>query len=194
MIKVGITGGIGSGKTTVCKIIESMGYPVYYADVRAKALMTGNKVVKKKIIDLFGKDAYFSNGRLNRKVISAIVFNDKSMLELLNKIVHPAVKEDGENWFANLSSTLAFKEAALLVESNSYKELDYLIVVTCPIELRIERVMKRDKVSRDKVLARMKNQISEEEKISYADFVIVNDGNEDVSKQIKTILDKIKKP
>jgi dephospho-CoA kinase len=127
MIKVGITGGIGSGKTTVCKLFETLDVPVYYADDRAKKLMTSNAEVKKAISHLFGNEAYYRNGRLNRPFISAQVFKNKPMLKKLNAIVHPAVKIDGDQWFAEQHTKFALKEAALLIESGSYKSMDKLI-------------------------------------------------------------------
>ena len=132
MYKVGITGGIASGKTTICKIFELLGVPVYYADDRAKQLMTASKVIKHQIITLFGTEAYFKNGRLNRKYIGSIAFNDPPILKKLNAIVHPAVIQDGHDWFEKLKDVpYALKEAALLIESGSYKTLDKTIVVTC---------------------------------------------------------------
>jgi dephospho-CoA kinase len=189
MIKVGITGGIGSGKTTVCKIFEKYKIPVYYADDRAKKLMTANKEVKSAIINIFGKDVYFLNGRLNRKKLASMVFNDKELLNQLNSIVHPAVAQDGEEWFASLGKKkFALKEAALLIESGSYKKLDKLIVVTCPQDIRIQRVMIRDKVSKEAVLSRIKNQLAESKKVKLADFIINNDGEHDLESQVKHII------
>jgi dephospho-CoA kinase len=187
MIKVGITGGIGSGKTTVCKQFEAKGIPVYYADDRAKKLMTSDKKVKAAIIDLFSKDAFFSNGRLNRKYISSQIFQNKELLAKLNSIVHPAVKMDGEKWFAMQTTHFAIKEAALLIEAGSFKELDKIIVVTCPEEIRINRVMKRDSASRVDVERRIKAQMPEAEKVKYADYVIVNDGVIDLNSQIEKV-------
>jgi dephospho-CoA kinase len=191
MIKVGITGGIGSGKTTVCKQFEAKGIPIYYADDRAKKLMTSDKKVKAAIIDLFSKDAYFSNGRLNRKYLSSQIFQNKELLAKLNSIVHPAVKIDGEKWFAMQTTHFAIKEAALLIEAGSYKELDKIIVVTCPEETRINRVMKRDSASKEDVERRIKAQMPETEKVKYADYVIVNDGVADLHSQIENIYESL---
>jgi dephospho-CoA kinase len=190
MIKVGITGGIGSGKTTVCNIFETFGIPVYNADDRAKKLMTSNKILKSQISDLLGSDAYFKNGRLNRKHIGNIVFKDKNKLAALNALVHPAVAKDGQAWFEQKKiegHPYAIKEAALLIESKSYKELDKLIVVTAPLELRIERVMKRDKVPREGVEARIKNQMDEQERLKYADFIIENNDEQSLIGQVNNI-------
>ena len=184
-LRVGITGGIGSGKTTVCKIFECLGVPVYYADDRAKTLMTENENVVKKVRMLFGPEAYQKDGRLNRSYIAAIVFEDKRKLQSLNSIVHPAVFEDGERWNACQSDVpYTLKEAALLFESGGHKFLDKIITVFAPVELRIERVMLRDGVSKEAVLTRMKNQMPEDEKIRLADFVIHNDGMQSLIQQV----------
>ncbi|MEE9439485.1 MAG: dephospho-CoA kinase [Saprospiraceae bacterium] len=176
MINVGITGGIGSGKTTVCKIFESIGIPIYYADFEAKRLMYKNKNLKQKIKDLLGNQAYYSNGRLNKPYVASIVFNDKKILNSLNTLVHPVVTQDATNWSAKQNSKYCIREAALLVENSSYKQLDYLIVVTAPIEIRIKRVVQRDNTDISKVQLRIKNQLSENEKVKVADFVIDNGG------------------
>ena len=176
IISVGITGGIGSGKTTVCKIFESMGVPVYYADKRAKYLMTHNWELKTKIKSLLGKNAYHRNGRLNRQAVAQKIFNNRSLLEKVNSLVHPAVHQDALAWFSSLDKTpYALYEAALLVENGSYKSFDKLIVVSAPESLRIDRVVRRDKTSRKEVALRIKNQLPESEKIKVADYVIVND-------------------
>ena len=184
MIKVGITGGIGSGKTTVCKLFEKMDVPVYYADLEAKKLMNSDKELKQKIKELLGTDAYHRNGRLNRKHVASIVFNDKKKLESLNAIVHPAVAQDSKKWFSNQKVNYAIKEAALLVENASYKQLDYLIVVTAPVEMRIKRVVKRDKTDYNQVKLRIANQLSEIQKKKVADFIIDNSGDVSLISQV----------
>lgn len=187
MIKVGITGGIGSGKTFACKLFELMGVPVYDADNRAKKLMSSNKSLKKSIINLLGKEAYFSNGRLNRKFIAQNVFKNAILLNELNALVHPAVALDGEEWFKKAKQAghpYAIKEAALLIESQSYKLLDKLILVTAPLEVRVSRVIKRDKTTRENVLSRISKQMDDEEKRKYADYIIENDGEKSVIEQV----------
>jgi dephospho-CoA kinase len=151
--------------------------------------MTYDKVLKSRIKELFGPQSYHRNGRLNRQYIASIVFNNKTKLEELNALVHPTVAKDGESWFNNISSPYcyALKEAALMVESGSYKSLDKLIVVTAPESSRISRVMSRDKVSEAAVRARIKNQMPEEEKLKYADFTINNDDRTGLLKQIQAI-------
>jgi dephospho-CoA kinase len=186
-LKIGITGGIGSGKTTVCKIFETLGIPVYYADERAKWLMTNDLELVKNIKILFGKAAY-NDGILNRSYIAEIAFSDPQKLEQLNSLVHPAVLRDGEIWqesHPNVPYTL--KEAALLFESGSYKQLDKIIVVTAPLELRIQRVLQRDQTSREAVEARIAKQMLEEEKIKRADFIIINDNTHALIPQVLQI-------
>lgn len=190
MLKVGITGGIGTGKTTVCKLFEELAVPVYYADDRAKWLMNHQPDVRLALINIFGKEVYDNKGLLNRKYLSAIVFNNKSKLEQLNAIVHPAVFEDSNNWQkqqeqAGFSYTL--KEAALLFETGTYKQLDKIIVVTAPETLRISRVMLRDKVSKEEVEKRIKSQLPQAEKEARADFLIQNIELEKLFPQIHQI-------
>jgi dephospho-CoA kinase len=183
-LKVGITGGIGSGKTTVCKIFEELGAPVYYADERAKALMTNNKALKNNILGLLGENAYFENGELNRPFIASVVFRDKAKLQQLNDLVHPAVREDGQAWHDSQTAPYTLKEAALLVENGSFRDLDALIVVTAPLEIRLQRVMQRDGADRETVEARMRNQLPEQEKLKHADFVVLNDGEHGLIEQV----------
>lgn len=192
MIKIGVTGGIGSGKSTVCKIFESLNFPVYYADDRARQVMTSNKNVKHQIISLFGKEAYHNNGRLNKDHLSAAIFANPGLRKQLNNIVHPAVIEDGIKWMENQTAAIVVKEAALLIESGSYKAMDYIILVTCPEEIRINRVMKRNKLSREQVENRIKSQLSEAQMMPYADFIVVNDGSQSLISQTLQILKKIK--
>lgn len=188
MLKVGVTGGIGSGKTTVCKIFEKLGIPVYYADERAKLLMVENPALIQKIKALFGAKAYFKNGSLNRKYIASFAFTDKQKLAQLNAVVHPVVFEDTAHWqkqHENFPYTI--KEAALLIESGSYKNLDKLILVTAPIEVRLQRVLRRDGLSEAAIRRRMESQMSEAEKAKYADFTINNDGSESLIRQVWTL-------
>ena len=179
MKKIGITGGIGSGKTTICKVFESLNVPVYYADDEAKNIYLKNSELKLQIIDVFGKDIYHGNGQINRQKLSDIVFNDKDKLEILNRLVHPVVARDFKEWCEiNANSSYIIKEAALLIETGSYKELDYLIYVSAPLEERIDRVVYRDNNSREEVLARIKNQMPESDKIRHADLILENDNNQ----------------
>ena len=174
MLKIGLTGGIGSGKSTVAQIFEVLGIPVYYADIEAKRLMNEDPELRSAIIKIFGEQAYKEN-ILDRKYISSIVFSDPAKLEKLNSIVHPATKKDGEDWMDRQKTPYAIHQAALIFEANVNEHLDQVIGVSSPMELKIKRVMQRDKVSRDEVLRRMDRQLEEEVKMSKCDVVIVND-------------------
>ena len=184
MMKVGITGGIGSGKTTVCRIFESIGIPVYYSDHRAKLLMYKNVVLKAAIKALLGPDSYHKNGRPNRGNIAKKIFADKALLKGINELVHPAVREDHINWHQQQKSPYTINEAALLVENGSYKDLDKLIVVTAPQQIRLARVLARDKTSEKAVLERMSNQLPESAKVAVANYVIDNSGDNSLIKQV----------
>lgn len=190
MLKIGVTGGIGSGKTTVCRIFELLNIPVYYADERAKMLMSSDNDLITTIKKLLGKNSYFNDLSLNRKYISKIVFNDKDILKKLNELVHPAVKKDFDNWAQKQNSTYVIKEAALLFETSSYKDLEKTILVSAPLNLRIQRVMTRDNTNKESVLSRVKNQMPEEAKEELADYIILNDEKHSLVKQIIE-LDKI---
>ncbi len=190
MRKVGITGGIGSGKTTVCKIFETLGIPIYYADDRAKWLMVNSPALQTGIINLFGKESYDEEGQLNRAYIGGIAFKHPKKLQKLNALVHPAVFVDGENWQQEqlaLQFPYTLKEAALLYESGSHKFLDKMIVVTAPEELRIERVMKRDGLDREAVQDRIARQMPEAGKVAQADYIINNDGQQLLIPQVLEI-------
>lgn len=175
MLKIGITGGIGSGKTTISRIFSALEVPVYNADTRARWLMENNDEVIHKIKIQFGPGAYLDTGKLNPRHLSSSVFNNPQKLEELNSIVHPAVGNDFLNWLKRVDFPYVLKEAALLYEANSYKELDKIIVVTCPEELRIKRTLERDPYrSREEVKSIIQRQLPEAEKESRADFLIAN--------------------
>ncbi|MEZ4907912.1 MAG: dephospho-CoA kinase [Saprospiraceae bacterium] len=193
MYKIGITGGIGSGKTTVSKIFEAMGIPVYNADSKAKYLMTSDEELIDNIKKLLGENSYFDNGELNRKYISDIIFNDKPLLDKMNNIVHPAVQQNFIKWSNEQTSPYVIKEAAILFESGSYKDLDFIILVTAPIELRIERVCKRDNITNEKVQERINNQMPDSQKIKLSDFIIINDGKHSLINQIMEVHKQILK-
>lgn len=175
MLKVGITGGIGSGKTTVCQLFELYGVPVFYADERAKLLMHTDPILIDGIKEAFGKSVYLKDGYLDRKKLAAIVFNDAKQLERLNSLVHPAVFKDFDSWSSQQKSPYVLKEAAILFESGSDIDCSFTILVTSPPEIRISRVMSRDKISDDEVKKRMDKQMSDEKKRELADFIIRND-------------------
>ncbi|HET6769874.1 MAG TPA: dephospho-CoA kinase [Chitinophagaceae bacterium] len=190
VLKVGLTGGIGSGKSTVAQLFEVLGIPVYYADIEAKKLMNENTELKQAIIENFGKEAY-SNEGLDRKYISSIVFSDPLKLEVLNSIVHPATKKDGEHWMHRQTTAYAIHEAALIFEANVADRLDYVIGVSSPQTLRINRAMERDHVSRDEILRRMAKQLDEEIKMSKCDFVVINDEQQLLIPQVLELHEKL---
>ncbi len=192
MLKIGITGGIGSGKSYISSIFQKLGIPVYSADERAKTLMNTHEPLIKEIKYIFGNDAYSQN-KLNRQYIAKEVFNNKKKLEQLNNIVHPAVDIDFRLWCENQNELIyVLKEAAILFESGSFKKLDKNIVVTAPKEIRIERVMIRDGSSKAEIESRMKNQWPTDKLVTLADFVINNDGKKLILPQIIEIDNKIK--
>ena len=174
MIKIGLTGGIGSGKTTVAKIFELLGIPVYYADDAAKRIMNEDEELKTTIQKRFGKETYI-NGELNRSYLSAKVFTDTFQLEILNSLVHPATIRDAGKWMAKQRTSYVIKEAALIFESGSAEQLDYVIGVYAPASLRIKRTMERSNLSYDEVKQRMAQQLDENMKMKLCDFVIYND-------------------
>lgn len=185
MLKIGITGNIGSGKTTVSKIFEILNVPVFYADDAAKKVMVEDPILIDALKTEFGSEAYFDDGSLNRKHIAGIVFNNETELAKLNAIVHPAVFRAFDNWVDGVKNApYVMKEAALLFESSSYKMCDKTIMVTAPLELRLNRVMERDNLSRAEAESRNARQFSEEKKIQLADFVIRNDDTELVIPQV----------
>ncbi len=183
MIKVGLTGGIGSGKSVVASIFEVFGIAVYNSDDAAKRLMNEDSGLKSEITRHFGKEAY-KDGQLNRSYISKIVFEDKQKLELLNSLVHPVTIRDGEQWMIRQKGAYAIREAALIFESGTNKYLDYVIGVHASQSLRIERVMKRDDSTREQVLSRMNNQLDDAKKLSLCDYVIHNDDQHAVLPQV----------
>jgi dephospho-CoA kinase len=185
MFKVGITGNIGSGKTTVCKIFEVLGIPVFYADDEAKKVMIEDDVLIAGIKQTFGNEAYFEDGTLNRKHIAGIVFNNKEELLKLNALVHPAVFRAFDKWVINQKNVpYVLKEAALLFESDSYKMCDRSVLVTAPLDIRIQRVTQRDGITADEVKSRNDRQFSEEKKLGMANDVIINDDTQLVIPQV----------
>ena len=176
MLKVGVTGGIGSGKTTVCKVFELLGIPVFYADDVAKSIMQTDPVLKTALLNTFGENAYTKDGMLNRAYISSIVFNDKQELEKLNSLVHPAVLRAFDNWvLEHHESPYVIKEAALLYESGGFKMCNKSILVIAPTLIKMNRVKLRDGISEEDIQLRMNRQFSDEMKIKYADHILNND-------------------
>jgi dephospho-CoA kinase len=194
MLKIGITGGIGSGKTTACQLFEKLGVPVYYADKRAKELMEDDTKLRSEITATFGAASYQADGSLNRVYLAGVVFNNEEKLAVLNALVHPAVAADSDSWndiLARNNYSYSLREAALLVETGSYKLLDKLIVVTAPETERIKRVMARDGATEAQVRARINAQIPEAEKAKLADYVISNNDLMSLAQQVKDIHEKI---
>jgi len=191
MIKVGITGGIGSGKSTACKVFKAMGIPVFEADSIAKQLMNTDSFIRKQLIHLFGTSVYLPDQTIDRKFLSEIVFNNTSLLAQLNAIVHPAVQKAFDEWCLIQQAPYVLHEAAILFESGFHKMMDKTIAVVVNEEERIERVMKRDKITKELVLQRIQNQLSDAERIKLADFVISNNDNELIIPQILEINKKI---
>jgi dephospho-CoA kinase len=202
MLRVGLTGGIGSGKSTVARIFEVLGIPVYYADAAARRLMNEDEELKKNIIEQFGEESYI-NDQLNGPYIASLVFNDKEKLELLNSLTHPATIRDANKWMQQLAesrsqspaggqtSSYTIKEAALIFESGSAEHLDYVIGVYTPIPLRIKRIMDRDHITSEEVLQRMSRQIDEEIKMRLCDAVITNDEQQLVTTQVLELHNKL---
>ena len=190
VLRIGLTGGIGSGKSTVAQIFEVLGIPVYYADIAAKRLMNEDAELRSAITTIFGEQAYVNN-ILDRKYISSIVFSDPAKLTSLNSLVHPATKKDGESWMHQQTTSYAIHEAALIFEAKVSERLDHVIGVSSPLELRIKRSMERDKVNRNEVLKRMAQQLDEDLKISKCDFVLINDEQQLLIPQVLDLHEKL---
>jgi dephospho-CoA kinase len=174
MLKVAITGGIGSGKSLVCQVFKTLGIPIFNADAVSNQLVENNKELKEAIIKLFGTESYLNNN-YNRKYIGNIVFNNPEKLQLLNDLIHPLAKQAAKQWFEEQHAPYAIKEAAILFESNAQQDIDIVIGVTAPETLRIERVMQRTGYSIDEVIKRIQLQMPNEEKMAKCDYVIQND-------------------
>ncbi len=185
-MKIGLTGGIGSGKSTVADIFRVLGIPVFNADQAAKGLMETDPVLREKLRQTFG-EAVFKEGKLDRKYLSSIVFADPYQLDLLNAMVHPVTIQAAEDWVLQQNAPYVVKEAALFFEAGSAIGFDYMIGVSAPRALQIHRVMQRDHVSREEVLARMQRQISESIKMRLCDFVIMNDDRHLLIPQVLTL-------
>lgn len=183
---VGLTGGIGSGKTTVAKMFEKLGVPIYIADDEAKGLMNRSKIIKRKLIELFGEQAYTKNV-LNREFIASRIFEDKALLASMNAIVHPKVGQHFKRWIKKQNAPYIIKEAAIIFEIGKEKDYDSIIVVTADQSDRISRILDREGMTKTKALSIIKNQLSDEEKIKRADFVIVNNDLNDTYLQVVKI-------
>lgn len=192
MLKVGVTGNIGSGKSLVCAVFASLGVPIFNADLEARKLMETNPELRKSILNLLGPDSY-QGGQLNRPYIASRIFRDKELLNSVNELVHPLVQQEARQWFNSLPKEVpyALQEAALLIESGSYKLLDHLILITAPQKIRLTRVERRDQSSSTMILERMNAQMNEDKKIILANSIIVNDGSILLLPQIQKIHEKL---
>ena len=190
VLKVGITGGIGSGKTTVARIFETLGIPVYYADDAAKRLMNEEAILRSKIIFLFGADTY-KNDQLNRPFLASVIFNDQQKLNALNSLVHPLTIEYSEKWMQQQNAPYVLKEAALVFESEVWRNLDKVIGVSSPYEMRLKRAMQRDDISNEAVQDRMGKQMNEDEKMKRCDYVIYNNEEQLLIPQVIALHEKL---
>lgn len=188
MLRVGVTGGIGSGKSYVCKIFEYLGIKVFYADIETKKLYNSNQALKQELIKNFGNQVYLPNGDFNRVKFSEILFSDSTQLNKANSIIHPYTFQHYENWcMENASETYTLKEAAIMFESGSHKYVDKVICVSAPLELRIARTMERDSVSRETVVQKMNRQWPQEKILALSDYTILNDEKNSVIEQVLAI-------
>jgi dephospho-CoA kinase len=191
---IGLTGGIGSGKTTVAKFIEEMGFPVYYSDVRAKEIVNDDAALKERIKELLGTASYDNDDRYNRKYVATQVFENETLLQSLNRLIHPAVRLDFERWVKRQHGEFLFKETALLFELGLHKECFKSVLVTAEDNLRMKRVMDRDSKTYREIEAIMENQMPEKDKIKQADFVIYNnEGPAELQKETTHLIDELKK-
>lgn len=188
MKKIGLTGGIGSGKSMVGRILEAMNYPVFYSDIRSKELSNTDPEIRENLIRLVGTDVYL-NGEINRPFLANKIFNNDSLREQVNAIIHPRVREYFQQWANNQDAPFVFNEAAILFETGAYKSMDLNVLVTAPEELKIKRVMDRDHVSHQQVIERMTKQMDDSTKLPLADFVLINDERTPLLAQIESLLD-----
>lgn len=190
MIIIGLTGGIGSGKTTVAKMFSSLGVPVYFTDIEAKKIMNNSIIVKNKLIDVFG-DAAYNNGELNRKYLADIVFKNKEQLSIINNIVHPEVEFHFKDWVKKQEAPFLIQESALIFENKRQDDFDKIITVTAPFENRIQRVMDRDNVIREQILDRINNQMDDAYKVNNSNYVIDNIDLRNTKSQVKAIFEEL---
>ena len=190
MKKVGLTGGMGSGKSVVSHFLEIRGFPVYDSDWRAKQLMQNDQSLRESLVTEFGSSIYI-NDRLNRQYLSSLVFDKPDRLNTLTHLVHPAVKTDFLIWADRQHSPMVFLESAILFESAFSLLMDKVMIVTAPLELRISRIIQRDGVNKEDVLQRLKNQWSDEKKVSMADYVIINDDTRSIIEQVAKVIEEL---
>jgi len=190
MLRIGLSGGIGSGKSTVAGILAKMGYPVFYSDQEAKRLYDVNPVLQKQLVDLFGP-AIYRDGQLNKAFLAQQLFSNAELKAQVTALVHPLVRKAFEVWAQQQASDLVFNEAAILFETGAYKDFDATVLVMAPIETRIERVQKRDLISREAVLQRIANQWPDSKKMNLTTYIITNDG-QPLLQQIEDVISKLK--
>jgi dephospho-CoA kinase len=190
---VGLTGGIGSGKSTVAKMFKNLGVPIYIADVEAKKLTNSSKVIKRKLVNLLGEEAYGIDG-LNRAFVADCIFNDEALLASVNQIIHPKVRAHFKRWLKKQVGSYCIKEVAILFENGGYKGCDYTILITAPKQIKIERLLLRDTTTEEKILARMKNQWSDARKTELAHAVIENIELGETRKAVLKLHKKLSKP
>ncbi len=184
MKRIGLTGGIGSGKTYIAGILEKMGYPVYYSDAQSKVLTDTHPLIREKLIARFGREIYTAQG-LNRKALAELIFASEEHRLFVNELIHPLVRNNFEHWCSEQRSPIVFNEAAILFETGAYRQFDGTLLVVAPLELRIERVMQRDRCSKKEVEERMKSQWSDDQKIPLATAVITSNGKFPLVSQIE---------
>jgi dephospho-CoA kinase len=189
-LKLGVTGGIGSGKTTVCKVFSVLGIPVFSADDEAKKIQESDRDLQLKINSFAGRDL-FPDGKLDRAGLARLIFSDKELLEKVNSVVHPAVFRSFREWAVNQNSPYSIMEAAILFESGAFKMMDRIVTVVTPMEERIERLVRSKRLSREQIIERIKNQIDDESRIARSDFVIFNSENEMIIPAILGIHDEM---
>ncbi len=187
MKKIGLTGGIGSGKSTVARILLAMGYPVYFSDDRSKQLTQTHPDIRKGLTELIGTQIYRDN-RLDRSALALAIFSDGALREKVNQIIHPVVRADFDRWVEEQTHSIVFNEAAILFETGAAERFDAMVLVTAPLELRIQRVMKRDLCSHEEVVSRINHQWTDAQKMLLADAVIVNDEVQPLIKQVEHML------
>lgn len=192
-IIIGVTGGIGSGKSYICRIISSLGFPVYNCDAEAKKLMNTNKHIINSLKQLIGESSYDSEGNLNKPIIAQFLFANEENAHKINSVVHPVVKEDFRSWASAQNADLIFMESAILFESGFNDVVNNVITITAPPETRIERTIRRDNTTREQVIARMNQQMQDEERVRLSDYIISNNTNDNVEQQIKTIIETLNK-
>lgn len=192
MIILGITGGIGSGKSTISELLLILGIPVYIADLESKKLTNNSSIIRKELIKLYGKDIYNDDGLLNKIKLASIIFNDKKQLQKVNAIIHPEVKENLCEWLVNnKENDIVAYESAIMFESGFHKLTNKILTVYTPLEIRVNRIIKRDNSSREKALERIKSQMDDEERIKLSDFVIVNDDTKSLIDQVLETLARL---